>query len=80
MSELTRRHFVKNSAGAAAGMSVIGALLAEEASANPARLGSEPVIAVVRDPRKGEIEVMTRDREFKIRDRRLAARIARIAR
>lgn len=72
MSELTRLGFVKSSAAAAAGMTVFGALLAEEASA---AAGEEPVVAYVSDPRKGEISVMRGDREVTIRDKKLAARI-----
>ena len=69
MSELTRLGFVKSSAAAAAGMTVFGALLAEEDA------GEEPVVAFVSDPRKGEISVMRGDREVKLRDKKLAARI-----
>ena len=72
MSELTRLGFVKSSAAAAAGMTVFGALLADEASAGA---GEEPVVAYVSDPRKGEISVMRGDREVKVRDKKLAARI-----
>ena len=72
MSELTRLGFVKSSAAAAAGMTVFGVLLAEEASANA---GEEPVIAYVSDPRKGEISFLRGDREVKVRDKALAARI-----
>jgi hypothetical protein len=80
MTDLTRRGFVKNSAGAAAGMTVIGALVADEADADGAPAGTEPVVAYVSDPAKGEISVMSGDREVAVRDRKLAARIARAAR
>jgi hypothetical protein len=80
MTDLTRRGFVKNSAGAAAGMTVIGALVADEADARGAPPGSEPVVAYVSDPAKGEISVMTGDREVTVHDRKLAARITRAAR
>jgi hypothetical protein len=80
MTDLTRRGFVKNSAGAAAGVTVIGALVAEQASANGAGAGSEPVVAYVSDPRKGEISLMAADREVTVRDPKLAARIVRAAR
>jgi hypothetical protein len=80
VSDLTRRRFVKNSAGAAAGLTVVGALLAEQADADSGAAGSEPVVAYVRDPSKGEIEVMAGDREVKLRDPKLAARLARAAR
>jgi nitrous oxide reductase len=76
MSDLTRRGFVTRSAGAAAGMTAIGALVAQEAEADVAA-GSEPVVAYVSDPGKGEISVMSGDREVTVRDRKLAARIVR---
>jgi anaerobic selenocysteine-containing dehydrogenase len=80
MSDLTRRGFVKNSAAATAGMTVIGALLSEGAEAKAGEPGSKAVVAWVRDPRKGDISVMTGHREVHVRDRRLAAAIARAAR
>ena len=61
-------------------MTVLGALVAPEADAETGAAGSEPVVAYVRDPRKGEIEVMAGDREVRVRDRKLAAQIARAAR
>ncbi len=69
VSELTRLGFVKSSAAASAGMTVFGALLAEEASAD-ADAGEEPVLAYVSDPRKGEISVMRGDREVRVRDKK----------
>lgn len=81
MSDLTRRGFVKSSAGAAAGVTAVGALLAVgEADAKAGAIGSKPVVAYVKDPRKGEISVMSGDREVVFRDRNLAAQIARKAR
>ncbi len=80
MSDLTRRGFVKNSAGAAAGVTVIGALAAERAQAREDAAHTGPVVAYVSDPKKGEISVMSGDREVKVRDRELAARITRAAR
>jgi hypothetical protein len=80
MSDLTRRGFVKNSAAATAGITVIGALLAEHADAHPAGVGgNNAVVAYVRDPRKGDISVLTGDREVHVHDRKLAAAIARAA-
>lgn len=79
MSGSTRRGFVKNSASAAAGMTVIGALVAEQADAKVAAK-SGPVVAYVRDARTGEISVMAGEREVKVQDQNLAARIARAAR
>jgi hypothetical protein len=72
VSELTRLSFVKGSAATVAGMTVVGALLAEDASA---AAGEDPVVAYVSDPRNGEISVMRGDREIRVRDRKLAARI-----
>ena len=80
MSELTRRGFVKNSAVTAAGMTVIGAIDAAAASADSDVAGSEPVVAYVSDPSKGEISIMTGEREVKLRDRKLARDISRAAR
>jgi nitrous oxide reductase len=78
MSHLTRRGFVKSSAGAAAGMTAIGALVTQHADAE-AVAGAEPVVAYVSDPGKGELSVMIGDREVTVRDRNLAARIVRAA-
>jgi hypothetical protein len=80
VADLTRRRFVKNSAGAAAGMTLIGVLVADRANAEGGTAGSEPVIAYVRDPSTGEIDVMSGDREATVRDPKLAAQIARAAR
>ena len=76
MSDLTRRGFVKGSAGAAAGLTMLSALLAEQADAHAAP-GSRPVIAYVKNPKKGEIAILAADREVTIHDRKLAARLAR---
>jgi hypothetical protein len=70
VSDQTRRAFVKRSAGAAVGATVIGALMASEADAHT----SEPVVAYVHD---GEISIMTGEREVTVRDRKLAAQIVR---
>ena len=78
MSDSTRRGFVKNSAAAAAGVTVVGALIAEQADAKAAA-GSGPIVAYIREPRTGEISVMAGDREGKLRDHKIAARIARAA-
>ncbi len=66
----TRRAFVKRSAGAAVGATMLGALLAGGADAST----SEPVVAYVRD---GHISIMTGEREVTVRDRKLAAQIIR---
>jgi hypothetical protein len=82
MSDSTRRSFVKNSMTAAAGMTAIGALAGETAAAaaadSDAPTGS--VVAYVRDARSGEVSVMAGSKTVKLRDRQLAARIARAAR
>ncbi len=78
MSELTRRRFVQNSAGAAAGLTAFGALLAGRADADMAA-GSTPVVAYISDPSSGEITLMAADREHTIHDRQLAAQIVRAA-
>ena len=80
MSDLTRRAFVKNSAVTAAGMTVIGAIAADVASAERGATESEPVVAYVSDPSKGEISVMKGEREVKLRDRKLARDISRAIR
>jgi hypothetical protein len=66
----TRRAFVKRSATAAVGATVLGALMAGEADAST----SEPVVAYVHD---GQISIMTGEREVTVRDRKLAAQIVR---
>jgi hypothetical protein len=59
-------------------MTVVGALLAEEAQARgPAHRG--PVVAYIRDARTGEISVLADDHEVRVRDPKLAARIANVA-
>jgi hypothetical protein len=81
MSDLTRRGFVKTSAGAAAGMTVLGALVTEHAEAQEAsKAPHHAVVAYVKNPRTGEISVMSGDRTVKVHDRKLAARLARAAR
>ena len=66
----TRRAFVKRSATAAVGATMLGALMASEADAST----SEPVVAYVHD---GKISIMTGEREVTVRDRKLAAQIVR---
>ena len=81
MSDLTRRGFVRSSAGAAAGVTAFGALVAPDgASAHGADPDSGPVVAYITDVRSGAIAVMSGDREVVIHDRNLAAQIARVAR
>ena len=78
MSDSTRRGFVKSSAAAAAGVTVVGALLAEQADAEAAG-ESGPIVAYIRQPRTGEISVMAGERQVTLQDRKIAARIARAA-
>ena len=79
MGEITRLDFVKSTAGAAAGMTVIGSIVATKAQAKDAPAGSEPVVAYVKDPSTGEISVMRGDREVIVRDHKLAAQLSRAA-
>ncbi len=79
MSGSTRRGFVKNSAAAAAGMTVVGAMVAEQADAKVAAK-SGPIVAYVRDAKSGDISVMSGEHEVKVHNRKLAAEIARAAR
>jgi hypothetical protein len=79
MSDGTRRGFIKNSAAAAAGATVVGTLVAEEADAKAAHR-SGPIVAWIRTPRTGEITVMAGEHQVKIHDRKIAARLARAAR
>jgi anti-sigma factor ChrR (cupin superfamily) len=79
VADLTRRRFVKNTAGTVAGMTAIGALVAEDAEARESVAGADPVVAYVSDPGKGEISLMSGDREVVVRDRKLAAQIVRKA-
>jgi nitrous oxide reductase len=80
MNELTRRRFVRTSAGAAAGITAIGAMTASRADADAAAAHTEPVVAYLKDPSTGEISIMHGDRESVIHDRALAGRLARAAR
>jgi hypothetical protein len=79
MSALTRRGFVTRSAAAAAGMTAVGTIVAQQADAD-AVAGADPVVAYVSNPRRGEISVMTGDREVTVRDPKLAASIVRAGR
>ena len=79
MSDITRLGFIKSSAGAAAGVTVIGSLAAAKADAHEAPAGSVPVVAYMKDPSSGEIALMVGEREVIIQDRQLAARLSRAA-
>jgi hypothetical protein len=60
-------------------MTVVGALMAEQAEAKAAGR-SGPIVAYIRDARTGEISVMAGDRTKTLHDRQIAARLARAAR
>jgi len=79
MSDVTRGAFIKRSATTAAGMTVVGAVFAEEADAKVARK-SGPIVAYVSKPASGEVVVMHGKHQVKVRDRKLAAKLARAAR
>ncbi len=79
MSEITRLGFMKSSVGAAAGLTVVGALSATSADADQRPAGRESVVAYVKNPATGEISVMNGDREVIIHDRKLAARLSHAA-
>ena len=80
---LTRLSFLKASAAAAAGAAAVGVpvtaalskdksgVVTEPTSSNP----SEPVIAYVRDARRGELTVMSGTSETTYRDRTLVQRL-----
>ena len=80
MTEMTRRSFVRSSAGVAAGVATMGAVGAESAEAKGRKARSEPVVAYVRDPRNGRISLMRGNREVTVHDPSLAARLSRAAR
>ena len=80
MDDLTRRSFVRSSAGAAAGVTAMGAFGVGEADAKRAATHEHPVVAWLGDPRDGKITIMKGDREVTIHDHKLAAKIANAAR
>jgi len=92
MDELTRRSFVKTSAGAAVTASALGAIIAEPAAAALKRTETtrarsvagrnehKGLVAYLPDHRSDEVAVMHGDQTVIVRDRALAARLARHAR
>lgn len=76
MSDTTRLAFLKRSAGAAAGMTVVGAIVAEDADAKVARK-SGPLVAYIKKPANGEIVVMHGEKQIVVHNKKLAAQIAR---
>jgi hypothetical protein len=79
VSTTTRRGFVKNSAAAAAGATIVGSLMTADAEAKKVTHRG-PVMAWIGDTRHGEITIMAGERQIKVRDHQLVARIARLAR
>ncbi len=85
MSELTRRTFVRSSAGAAAGVATMGAFGVADADAkkrdtHKRATHSHPVVAWLGDPKDGKITIMSGSREVTIHDHALAAKLAHHAR
>lgn len=93
MDKLTRRDFLqKSSIGVVAGATMIGALAGEiqpaAAATGPAGssngsnrdTSSGPLVAYVRDGRRGEVAIMVGDREVVRRDHELVRRLQRAAR
>jgi nitrous oxide reductase len=87
MDKLSRRDFLqKSSIGVVAGATMIGALASEvqpaaaatraagSAGTNEAA-SSDPVVAYVRDGRRGEVSIMVGDREVVRRDPELVRRL-----
>ena len=80
MNDVTRRGFVRTSAGAAAGLAVAGVFDVSEADAKRDTARARPIVAWIGDPKDGTVTVMSGDREVVIRDHKLVARLARAAR
>jgi hypothetical protein len=87
MSQSTRREFVKSSATAAAGLTVIGTLVSEQAAeaaavpdATDAANTKGTLVAYVSNPAMGEVVLMHGEETKTVRDRKLATRLARAAR
>ena len=91
MDKLSRRDFLqKSSIGVVAGATMIGALASEvqpaaaattaTGSAGIKAASSDPVVAFVRDGRRGEVSIMVGDREVVRRDPELVRRLLHAAR
>lgn len=76
MNDVTRAGFMKSSAAAVVGATALGAIASATAEADE-HPGNEAVVAYVKNPSKGEISVMSGEREVVVRDRKLASQIAR---
>ena len=88
MSTFSRRSFLKT-AGVATGAALIGGVPAAAGAAGehtpeivvkPSPLPQEPLVAYVRDARKGEVTVVSGLRETTVRDPLLAKRIEQASR
>lgn len=88
MDKLSRRDFLqKSSIGVVAGATMIGALASEvqpaaattrvarSVAGSDAAASSDPVVAYVRDGRRGEVAIMVGDREVVRRDPELVRRL-----
>jgi hypothetical protein len=84
MSEVSRRTFMKQVSVGAAGVAAVGALGMPQASAKgrkadpdeaAADTSSEPVMAFVRDRKRGEVTVLVGHREIVHRDPELVRRL-----
>jgi anaerobic selenocysteine-containing dehydrogenase len=88
MDKLSRRDFLqKSSIGAVAGAAMIGALASEvqpaaavtrvamSAAGSETAVSSDPLVAYVRDGRRGEVAIMVGDREVVRRDPELVRRL-----
>jgi hypothetical protein len=89
MMDPTRRSFlIKASAGAAGTAAVLGGGMAlASGGGSTSSLSSEelaeldqPVLVQIRDPRRGEVEVLVGEREVVFTDRALVARVLRATR
>ncbi len=90
MSEVSRRTFIKQVSVGAAGVAAVGALGMPQAGAHtPSRAradesaadtGAEPVMAFVRDRKRGEVTLLVGHREIVHRDPELVRRMLRAAR
>jgi hypothetical protein len=87
MSKFDRRSFLRT-AGVATGVAVLGGVPAVAAAATdgeaqvvavPSPLPKEPLLAYVRDARKGEVTVVSGLRELTFRDPQLVKRIQKAA-
>ncbi len=82
-SGVTRLSFIKTSAGVAAGMAAAGVPVATARADEEAGVETEPstptppepVTAYVRDPRRGEVTVLSQTGEKTYRDRALVKRL-----